>query len=336
MILIIPFLSCDEEREQTEEIIPTQYKIIYHPINNLSIFNSSKDTTKYIFNYRDQIFGQNNVYFRNGNFSPDGQKFIFEADIQYGRNGGSREMNDIFIYHTELDSFKNLTRDGYRQSYPSFSNNGEKIVYISNETGNDEVFIMNMDGDSKRMVTNNNLNSIKKYPKFLNDGKRILFQSHGKNSYKFYSTSIDDIGLNNIFETKERIYNCIILQDETHFIFNDLKAIYKVNINTKNIEIFIREKDVLHMTLSPDNNFIAYKTFYNDYGALVDISSNNFNEQKIDIQISRLQFANDNNTIIYSWSNLISVYDIKKGTTTSLIQTTDVSRLRLFWGYTMK
>jgi hypothetical protein len=90
------------------------------------------------------------------------------------------------------------------------------------------------------------------------------------------------------------------------------------------------------MTLSPDNNFIAYKTFYNDYGALVDISSNNFNEQKIDIQISRLQFANDNNTIIYSWSNLISVYDIKKGTTTSLIQTTDVSRLRLFWGYTMK
>jgi len=193
-----------------------------------------------------------------------------------------------------------------------------------------------MDGDSKRMVTNNNLNSIKKYPKFLNDGKRILFQSHGKNSYKFYSTSIDDIGLNNIFETKERIYNCIILQDETHFIFNDLKAIYKVNINTKNIEIFIREKDVLHMTLSPDNNFIAYKTFYNDYGALVDISSNNFNEQKIDIQISRLQFANDNNTIIYSWSNLISVYDIKKGTTTSLIQTTDVSRLRLFWGYTMK
>ena len=59
---------------------------------------------------------------------------------------------------------------------PRFSPDGEKIVFISDRTGNDEIWIMNYDGTNQRQLTFNE-EKRDNFPSFSPDGQEIVFSS---------------------------------------------------------------------------------------------------------------------------------------------------------------
>lgn len=94
------------------------------------------------------------------------------------------------VYVNQLDkSYKVITQKatgevttfslgGANESTPRLSPDG-KVGYISNRTGNDEIFVSNLDGTETIQVTNSQTN--KKDFRFSPDGKSIGYLSQGEN-----------------------------------------------------------------------------------------------------------------------------------------------------------
>ena len=68
-----------------------------------------------------------------------------------------------------------LTTDANSDGTPDWSSDGKKIVFSSNRTGNNEIWIMNADGNSQTQLTNTTANE--GHPHFSPDSKQIVFWS---------------------------------------------------------------------------------------------------------------------------------------------------------------
>ena len=59
---------------------------------------------------------------------------------------------------------------------PSFNFDGTKIVYKTDPAGNDEIYIMDIDGTNKTNLTNHTDNDVQ--PAFSPDGTKIAFRTN--------------------------------------------------------------------------------------------------------------------------------------------------------------
>jgi TolB protein len=126
-------------------------------------------------------------------FSPDGTKISYQSEgIQDSNPQGDSE---VYIMNASDGSGKtNLSKKGpYVGDYSArFSLDGQKIVYTSsgeqasNPEGDDEVYVMNSDGNKRKNLTNNGLdadgfgaNDWTHYAEFSADGQKILYASQG-------------------------------------------------------------------------------------------------------------------------------------------------------------
>jgi len=102
--------------------------------------------------------------------SPDGKTVVFES--------GSKEGN-IDIYTMDIDgkNIKRLTTDEGIDWYASYSPDGSRIVYSSEQRfsqgHNLFLYMMNSDGSDKKLLPTSDLVGI--FPSFSPDGKKILF-----------------------------------------------------------------------------------------------------------------------------------------------------------------
>ena len=121
-------------------------------------------------------------------YSLDGRKIVFSAiDHRQGPTDSSGE--DIFIVDSDGPGEPRRLTGGNEassfNSYPSFSPDGRRIVFVSNRVSRPspydyEVWLMNVDGTEPRQITRNQ--SRNSYPVFSPDGKRIIFCSdQGRN-----------------------------------------------------------------------------------------------------------------------------------------------------------
>ena len=87
----------------------------------------------------------------------------------------SYESGNSEIYTMKHDGslVKQLTKNNYNDSWPRWSPDGEKIVFVSDRNGNDEIYIMNRDGSGQIRITENSTDDL--CPVWSADGSMIAF-----------------------------------------------------------------------------------------------------------------------------------------------------------------
>jgi Tol biopolymer transport system component len=179
--------------------------------------NPQGDSEVYVMNASDGS-GKTNLS-KNGpyvedysaRFSPDGQKVAYTSigDSEYNPEGDA----DIYIVNADGSNQRNLTNNAgpVSDQTPVFSPDGQKIVYTSsgeqasNPEGDDEVYVMNSDGNKRKNLTNNGLdadgfgaNDWTHYAEFSADGQKILYASHGvqtsnpEGDFEIYAMNLSD------------------------------------------------------------------------------------------------------------------------------------------------
>jgi TolB protein len=91
------------------------------------------------------------------NWSPNGQFLTFAWVRKYGP--GAPGASDIYLMDIASKQWVQLTHDGGRNDFPSWSPDGRHIVFQSNRTGNLEIWMMLADGSKVQQLTFSGRNS---------------------------------------------------------------------------------------------------------------------------------------------------------------------------------
>ena len=83
--------------------------------------------------------------------SPDGTRQVF-ADRDGASGGGDLE---VFVSNADGTDRRQLTHNVHSDDQPSWSPDGERIIFTSDRDGDSELFVMNADGTSLRQITHN-------------------------------------------------------------------------------------------------------------------------------------------------------------------------------------
>jgi TolB protein len=90
-------------------------------------------------------------------WSPNGQFLAFAWVRHYGP--GAPGASDIYIMDVASKQWAQLTHDGGRNDFPSWSPDGRHIVFQSNRTGKVQIWTMLADGSQQRQLTTSGDNS---------------------------------------------------------------------------------------------------------------------------------------------------------------------------------
>ena len=88
---------------------------------------------------------------------------------------------DIFLVDTTTGKSRNLTNDRSIDRCPSWSSDGQRIVFCSDRDGVSNVFQMDADGTNVRQITQSRTEC--RYPTFSPDGKKIAFCEYAGNPH---------------------------------------------------------------------------------------------------------------------------------------------------------
>lgn len=94
------------------------------------------------------------------------------------------QRSELFTCAPDGSDVKRLTFNGAVESDPAWSPNGARIAYVSNATGNNEIWVMNADGSEAGAITAHAANDL--YPGWSPDGSRIVFISERDNTREVY------------------------------------------------------------------------------------------------------------------------------------------------------
>jgi tricorn protease len=103
-------------------------------------------------------------YVEDYNLSPKGERVLFCA------------RGDIFTAPVEKGPTRNLTRSsGAHDKWPRWSPDGSRIAFISDKSGEDEVWVVAQDGSSPQQQLTSGGKAMRYAPEWAPDGNRIAF-----------------------------------------------------------------------------------------------------------------------------------------------------------------
>lgn len=88
--------------------------------------------------------------------------------------------------------------------YGAWAEYDGKIVYVSDKDGNQEIYLMNLDGTGKRNISNNSALDLD--PRWSPDGKKISFYSNRSGEGDIFIADLQTLDLRNVTNDPARVY----------------------------------------------------------------------------------------------------------------------------------
>ncbi len=108
--------------------------------------------------------------------SPNGKKIAYT--VTYYSVTENKSHTELYVIDSDGKNNTLLTKSPFNQSQPQWIKGGEKIAFLSNESGGSQIWEMNADGTEKKIISNFQ-GDIEGFS-FSPDGKQILFISQIK------------------------------------------------------------------------------------------------------------------------------------------------------------
>ncbi|MBO3696807.1 amidohydrolase family protein [Roseivirga sp. E12] len=110
--------------------------------------------------------------------SPDGQSIVFDF------------LGDLYTMPISGGTATQLTEGMQFDSQPRFSPDGTKVIYISDESGGENVWTVEVDSKEKKQITKGNTNAYQG-PEWSPDGKYMIASKQARSSHKIWLYHVD-------------------------------------------------------------------------------------------------------------------------------------------------
>jgi len=172
----------------------------------------------------------------------------------------------VFIANLDGSKPRQLTKSAVDKRYPSFSPDGQKLAYVTNEG---ELWIIQIDGSNNHKIS---LLIHCSQPKWLSSGKEIGFVSyqdlyHGDS--EIWQVNLETHKLRKLTNRAWLQYDPCYSSDENTLIFTDGPELYAQEIR----KLYLKNGDITQLT---DNALSAYdmQPAYSYDGTIIAYSSN--------------------------------------------------------------
>jgi len=197
-------------------------------------------------------------------FSPDGKR------IAYSKVGfcpvKRAFLSDIYFVNTKSGRITRLT-SGMRATQPSFSPDGEKIVFVRKEGGNSNLYLLNLKDGKISSLTNSYDGLTQNFsPSFSPDGKSIVFVSFNRGQRNIYLMNLEEkisspLTLDKADDRCPLFSPCgnyiYFISDRIDGIFN----LYSLCLKDKSIERYTLLEQVFEPDISPDGEKITFSKY---------------------------------------------------------------------------
>ena len=130
----------------------------------------------------------------NFEISPDGKRALFGAH------------GEVFTVPEKYGETRNLTQSsGIHERDSKWSDDGKWISYISDKTGEDEIFIQAQDGSQPAMEITSGSSNYKYQPYWSPDSKKLLFSDRNQSLHyvDIVTKATTDVDIDSIFEIRD-------------------------------------------------------------------------------------------------------------------------------------
>ena len=173
-----------------------------------------------------------------GNFHPyvkwsPNNDMIAYSKYHYGAHQSL--VYDIKVFDLQSKSSKWIT-SSKRASYPSWSPDGKKIVYVAHNNSIANLYVMNIDGTENTQITSYNYDTQIVSPNYSPDGKYIVFCMADKNAnLDLYIRNMDNENIERLTIDPAADYDPVWHPDGKYISYTS-HASYTPNIHTINVE----------------------------------------------------------------------------------------------------
>jgi Tol biopolymer transport system component len=198
----------------------------------------------------------------------------FEKVVETGENfegENSVTKSNICVVNADGTSLKTLAQAPTRESQPTWSPDGGRIVYVVYGVGMDNLnyaalWVMSGDGSGKRQLTKGSVRGID--PAWSLDGKQIAFSGtglpgEGKTHFSIYVMNADGSGLRSV----RRLAGGKTPQEyqpawapDGRILFLRLGDVWSVKLDGSGLAQLTKAGNVARFALSPDGKSIALQT----------------------------------------------------------------------------
>jgi Tol biopolymer transport system component len=169
----------------------------------------------------------------------DGETRQDQHSPMYNRTGsrlvyvvGTGDAQEVYRIDSSGNDFRKLTTNEFADFQPAWTS-GSDIVFVSNRTGNNEVFMMNGDGSEQLQLTDDPGDDI--MPSCRPSGGTIIFSSNRSGTYQLYTMESDGSNVVQVTNSAGNKFGASYSMDgDKIFFYSDATGnmdIYSINLD---------------------------------------------------------------------------------------------------------
>ena len=170
----------------------------------------------------------------------------------------------IYLTTGAGEKYLQLTDGSAIDRVPDISPDGERVAFVSNRNGNEDIFVMQIDGSNLRQITSSKASE--SYPRFSPNGKQIAFFSNRHGTTKIFAMPSEGAGVpTQITAGEGNDFDPAFSPDGTAIYFTSDRSgtmqIYRISLADHSVKRVTHiAADAIHGSISNDGNFLLYRT----------------------------------------------------------------------------